>query len=190
MESILIVIVIGFSVDYTVHLADSYMNSESHTRYGKVSDALGHTGTSVMSGAISTLGAAIPMFGAQIIFFEKFGAFVFITIALSIIHALGFFAALLLVIGPLGKQGHLAQYYAGWVTKAHEHVEELEEEQALVDKEKAEASQHPQNDGLLSKIMHPLHHTDPATTQEQKQDDTASDVAQEQKQDDTLEATV
>mmetsp|Transcript_13990 Transcript_13990/g.17448 ORF Transcript_13990/g.17448 Transcript_13990/m.17448 type:complete len:1123 (+) Transcript_13990:72-3440(+) len=71
IESVLIVIVVGFSVDYTVHLADSYMASKSLTREGKTLDALVHTGQSVLSGAISTLGASLPMFGAQIIFFSK-----------------------------------------------------------------------------------------------------------------------
>ena len=71
LESILIVIVIGFSVDYTVHLADSYMQSRAIDREGKVTDALTHTGMSVLSGAISTILASIPMLFTQIIFFYK-----------------------------------------------------------------------------------------------------------------------
>ncbi|KAJ8603469.1 hypothetical protein CTAYLR_005101 [Chrysophaeum taylorii] len=133
LESILIVIVIGFSVDYTVHLADSYMGSKSITRAGKVRDALGHTGSSVLSGAISTLSASIPMFGAQIIFFQKFGAFVFMTIALSLIYSLGFFSALLCVCGPLGTRGHFSNFYGKTVESMHAHVAELAKEQAEVD---------------------------------------------------------
>ena len=82
LESILIVIVIGFSVDYTVHLADSYMQSRAIDREGKVTDALTHTGMSVLSGAISTILASIPMLFTQIIFFYSAPAASFIIFAL------------------------------------------------------------------------------------------------------------
>ena len=100
LESILIVIVIGFSVDYTVHLADSYMQSRAIDREGKVTDALTHTGMSVLSGAISTILASIPMLFTQIIFFFKFGVFILLTIVLSLIFSLFFFASVLAEIGP------------------------------------------------------------------------------------------
>ena len=153
IESILIVIVVGFSVDYTVHLADSYMASRSVTREGKVMDALVHTGSSVLSGAISTIGASIPMFGAQIIFFQKFGAFVFITIALSLTFSIGFFSALLLVIGPLGKAGNVSNWYAGMVVSMHKHIHELEEEQRLVDENRRRNKVHAAMKPQLSTIQ-------------------------------------
>lgn len=127
IEGILCVLVVGFSVDYTVHLTDSYMESKCHTRYEKVhrrrsrshhyrylsvtftlpvhylyiiftlpvhylyitftlqvQDALSITGVSVVSGAISTLGASIPMLFATITFFTKFGIFMLLTIVLSL----------------------------------------------------------------------------------------------------------
>lgn len=118
--------------DYTVHLADSFMGSKSITREEKVTDALVHTGSSVLSGAISTLSASIPMFGAQIIFFVKFGAFVFMTIGLSLIFSLGFFCAVLTIAGPLGKFGDISNFYAGIVEHMHKNLLELEEEQARI----------------------------------------------------------
>ena len=130
LESVLIVIVIGFSVDYTVHLADSYGASSGLTREAKVADALTHTGASVLSGAISTLGASLPLFGAQIIFFFKFGVFIFITIGLSLLFSLGFFAAALSVAGPLGDAGALATLYKPCVVKAQAHIDDLAEDQA------------------------------------------------------------
>mmetsp|Transcript_8463 Transcript_8463/g.34825 ORF Transcript_8463/g.34825 Transcript_8463/m.34825 type:complete len:1206 (+) Transcript_8463:235-3852(+) len=132
LESILIVIVVGFSVDYTVHLADSYIGSKSPNRFEKVRDALGHTGASVLSGAISTISASLPMFGAQIIFFFKFGVFVFLTIFFSLVYSLMFFAAALCVVGPLGTQGHFSNFYGGCVASMHEHMGELEEENQAV----------------------------------------------------------
>ncbi|KAJ8608808.1 hypothetical protein CTAYLR_009351 [Chrysophaeum taylorii] len=136
LESVLIVIVVGFSIDYTVHLADSFMNSRSTTREAKVRDAVTHTGSSVLSGAVSTLTASIPMFFAQVIFFQKFGAFVFMTIALSLIYSLGFFCSLLIHFGPMGTSGSLSKYYGGLVTKMHKHMVELEKQQAAIDQDR------------------------------------------------------
>ena len=52
LEGILVVLVIGFSVDYTVHLSDSYKACTAPTRYEKVQFALHGTGVSILSGAI------------------------------------------------------------------------------------------------------------------------------------------
>ncbi|GMH67833.1 hypothetical protein TL16_g04782 [Triparma laevis f. inornata] len=122
LEGILVVLVIGFSVDYTVHLSDSYKASDEVTRFGKVKFALHSTGTSILSGAISTIGAAAIMLTANIAFFVKFGAFIFLTIVLSTLFSLGFYCALLLLCGPLGSQGRLINLYGGWLTSASAHM--------------------------------------------------------------------
>ena len=90
------------------------------------------TGCSVLSGAISTLGASLPLFGAQIIFFFKFGIFIFVTIFLSLVFSLGFFIAALTYVGPLGTEGSIARVYAGVVARAARHIEELEETERRV----------------------------------------------------------
>ncbi|KAH8095245.1 hypothetical protein JL720_2530 [Aureococcus anophagefferens] len=130
LESILIVVVIGFSVDYTVHLADSYLSSEHDSREAKVKAALADTGASILSGAISTLGASCPMFGAQIIFFFKFAVFIFLTVALSLIFSLGFFAAALATLGPLGEQGSVAKVYTALESNTA-NIRKIEEEQSM-----------------------------------------------------------
>ncbi|KAH8070040.1 hypothetical protein JL721_5260 [Aureococcus anophagefferens] len=139
LESILIVIVIGFSVDYTVHLADSYMQSHAPTA-GQGHGRARHTGSSVLSGAISTIGASIPMFFAKIIFFYKFGIFILLTIALSLNFSLVFFSAVLAWVGPLGKTGEVAMLYASSVKRAQATIDEIEEAQQLVDDAKAAAA--------------------------------------------------
>ena len=75
LESINCVLVVGFAVDFTVHLADSYKESHRHTRFEKTQDALTVTGVSILSGSLSTLLATFPMFFAVITFFMKFGYF-------------------------------------------------------------------------------------------------------------------
>jgi hypothetical protein len=127
LEGILVVLVIGFSVDYTVHLSDSYKVSKETTRYGKVREALDVTGLSILSGAVSTIGAAGIMLTANIAFFKKFGTFIFITIVLSTIFSLMFYSCLLIVFGPLGKAGRLYNLYGGFLKTASEHMEKEKE---------------------------------------------------------------
>ncbi|KAJ1450698.1 hypothetical protein M885DRAFT_589859 [Pelagophyceae sp. CCMP2097] len=64
-------IVIGLIQVCSPWVGSMVFQSHSHTREGKVLDALTHTGSSVLSGAVSTLGASIPMLFAAIIFFFK-----------------------------------------------------------------------------------------------------------------------
>jgi predicted RND superfamily exporter protein len=64
IESIVTVLVVGFSVDYTVHLAEAYLASKGKTRHDKVTDAVTMMGGSIISGAFSTIG------GAEYIYFS------------------------------------------------------------------------------------------------------------------------
>lgn len=62
-------LVAGLAVDYVVHLAEGYHMSKASDRHGRLRDALGSMGSSVLSGACSTLGASLFMLFAQIQFF-------------------------------------------------------------------------------------------------------------------------
>merc|ERR1712232_959809 len=68
-------------------------------------------GITVLSGALTTLLAAVPLFFCQSIFFKRFGTFVFITIFLSILLALFLLPPLLLLIGPTGHFGDVKLFY-------------------------------------------------------------------------------
>ena len=68
-ESVATVIVIGFSVDYVVHLAAHYVHSPSYSRDTKATDAVTAMGISILSGAITTIGSGVFLFGGTIIFF-------------------------------------------------------------------------------------------------------------------------
>jgi predicted RND superfamily exporter protein len=56
-ESISVVILIGFSVDYVIHLSTDYMHSPFKGRHDKMTQAYGNMGISILSGAITTFGA-------------------------------------------------------------------------------------------------------------------------------------
>lgn len=106
-ESIGVVIAVGFSFDYVAHVANAYVESRAGSRLDRTRDALTDLGISILAGAISTLLAGSMLFMATIIFFFKFGIFVVVTVALSLVWGLFFFPAMLLLVGPTGSSGEL-----------------------------------------------------------------------------------
>jgi len=107
-ESVAVVILIGFSVDYVVHLASHYIRSAHSNRYDRVQEALQEIGISIFSGAVTTFGAGIFLFFATIIVFYKFAIMIVSTITFSLIYSMLFFAAIMHVCGPQGHTGSLS----------------------------------------------------------------------------------
>mmetsp|Transcript_1158 Transcript_1158/g.2290 ORF Transcript_1158/g.2290 Transcript_1158/m.2290 type:complete len:190 (-) Transcript_1158:146-715(-) len=126
IEAVNYVVVIGMSIDYSVHMSEAFNEGHGKTRADKVKSMLEEMGVSVLSGALSTLLATFPMFFAPNTFFVKFASFMFCTIALSCIYALTFFPAVLATIGPLGNTGmiwvrisNLRKHWVHEFTKKH-----------------------------------------------------------------------
>ena len=107
LESLNLVLVVGLSVDYCVHLAEGYARCKKPDRKSRVQNALEEVGISVLSGCLTTLGASFFLMLAIIIFFVKFGIFMFITIGFSVLYSLGLFMTVLGIIGPQGNTGSL-----------------------------------------------------------------------------------
>jgi uncharacterized membrane protein YdfJ with MMPL/SSD domain len=105
-------LVVGLAVDYVVHLAEGYSRSEARDRRGRVQEMLERVGISVLSGAVTTLGASLFMLFAKILFFMQFGIFMFCTIGFSLLYAIGLFATLLAIIGPEGDTGSIRPWFA------------------------------------------------------------------------------
>ena len=99
-ESIAMVIIIGFSVDYVVHLGAHYVHKKSPDRTDRTSDALGAMGVSIFSGAVTTFGSGVFLYGGHMIFFQKFALIITTTVFVSLIYALVYFVAFLHAFGP------------------------------------------------------------------------------------------
>ena len=99
-ESISGTIVIGLSVDYTVHLGHIYTESPRTSREGKMQDAVSVMGPTVVAGGITTLGCALFMFPCQLTFFTKMANLMAFTIIFSLLYSFFFFIPLLTLIGP------------------------------------------------------------------------------------------
>mmetsp|Transcript_16451 Transcript_16451/g.1473 ORF Transcript_16451/g.1473 Transcript_16451/m.1473 type:complete len:103 (+) Transcript_16451:1504-1812(+) len=68
-ESMNSIIIIGLSVDYIVHLANTYCESEKKDKYSRVEEMLTVMGVSVLGGGFTTLGAGLFLFGGKLVFF-------------------------------------------------------------------------------------------------------------------------
>jgi len=110
-ESVAIVIIIGFSVDYVVHLANAYLESSANLREERLSFALLTMGISVVSGAITTFGAGFFLIFPPVIFFYKMGLLMISTVAISIFWAMCFFTSIVALWGPQGDSGDLKKYF-------------------------------------------------------------------------------
>ena len=107
LESMNLVLVVGLSVDYVVHLAEGYRRSLHTDRLGRTRDMLQEVGVSVLSGAITTMGAAAFLLFAEIVFFVQFGLFIFFTITFSIVYALVLFTTFMALAGPQNSTGSI-----------------------------------------------------------------------------------
>lgn len=107
--------VVGLSVDYIVHLAEAYRMSKSSRRLDRVHDMLESIGLSVISGAITTMGAAIFMLFAKIQFFFQFGIFILSTVGISLVFSLLGFTTVLSLCGPQCNTGSLSSLASGLI---------------------------------------------------------------------------
>ena len=116
-----LVLVVGLSIDYVVHLAEGYRRSSHTDRLGRTHDMLQEIGVSVLSGAITTLGASAFLLFAQIVFFVQFGLFMFLTIMFSIAYALVMFTTFMALAGPENETGSLAPLY-DWISRCYKRI--------------------------------------------------------------------
>merc|ERR1719198_2087876 len=100
--------VIGLSVDYVVHMADAYLESPSDDHLGRTKFMLIKMGVAVVNGATTTIGAAGFMCATYIIFFQKFGIVILVTVLQSLVTALFFFSAMMALVGPQGGFGAIS----------------------------------------------------------------------------------
>jgi putative flippase GtrA len=105
IEALALSIILGLSIDYAMHLAHAYLDSKSTTRVKKVRDALLERGGSVLSGAITTMGACFILFFGKLQIFSAFARIFLITILYSVYWALVVLMLMLLFWGPQGAAG-------------------------------------------------------------------------------------
>lgn len=111
VEAISLSILVGSSVDYCVHLVEGYLlagkalpqdnkQSASSARRWRTKAAVSHIGVSILSSALTTIVAAIPLTQTIIKPFAKFGQIVAINTSVSIVYSLTVCPAFLSTVAP------------------------------------------------------------------------------------------
>ena len=106
-ESIAVVVLIGFSVDYVVHLANHYVEAPFKDRKRRIKHALSEIGVSIFSGAATTILSGLALIFCKISVFNKFAVLIVATILLSLFMSFGLFSALCHAFGPQNNCGDL-----------------------------------------------------------------------------------
>eukprot|EP00929_Paragymnodinium_shiwhaense_P123704 TRINITY_DN9785_c0_g2_i1.p1 TRINITY_DN9785_c0_g2~~TRINITY_DN9785_c0_g2_i1.p1 ORF type:complete len:1049 (-),score=175.62 TRINITY_DN9785_c0_g2_i1:382-3528(-) len=109
-ESVAGVIVIGYSVDYVVHLAHIYEESSKQgavTREDRATFAVVNMGSTVFAGAITTAGSGLCMLLCFSTFFDKMAKLMTMTIVYSFLFSLGGLMSACYLMGPEGETGSL-----------------------------------------------------------------------------------
>ncbi|XP_028922531.1 protein dispatched homolog 3 [Ornithorhynchus anatinus] len=111
VEAISLSILVGSSVDYCVHLVEGYLlagenlplqqtEDPSSCRQWRTLEAIRHVGVAIVSSAVTTVIATVPLFFCIIAPFAKFGKIVALNTGVSIVYTLTVSTALLGLMGP------------------------------------------------------------------------------------------
>ena len=104
VEAICATIAVGFAVDYTTHFAIAFVERKPEhdglynlgsTREDRVRHGFFELGPPVLSGYITTCGAAIFLWNCDYKGFQKFGTFLMTVVTWSVLYAHFFFMPLL-----------------------------------------------------------------------------------------------
>ncbi|GAB5574550.1 protein dispatched homolog 3 isoform X1 [Prionailurus iriomotensis] len=107
VEAISLSILVGSSVDYCVHLVEGYLLAgenlpphQAELRQWRTLEAVRHVGVAIVSSALTTVIATVPLFFCIIAPFAKFGKIVALNTGVSILYTLTVSTALLGIMAP------------------------------------------------------------------------------------------
>ncbi|CAB3980351.1 dispatched homolog 1-like [Paramuricea clavata] len=107
LESIVISVAVGLSVDFTLHYGVAYIVSSKKGRVDQVKSALGHVGPAVTLAALTTFIAGVFMMFSTVLAYCQLGQFLTLVMAISWLFATFFFMSLCYFAGPVGHFGQI-----------------------------------------------------------------------------------
>ena len=107
LEAVCFAILIGLSVDFIIHFAHMYCHAPHQGREQRTRHALRFMSVPVLSAGLTTFASSILLFLCTIVFFNKFGVVLMLTILYSLAISFYFFNGLNAAMGPSGTTGQL-----------------------------------------------------------------------------------
>ena len=107
IESTCVIIFIGISVDYVVHISHQYIHALDNQRKQRMDYAFKNMGATILGGATTSCIASFLLITCKAATLNKFGILLLTTIMSSIIASLIFLPGIIYVIGPNKLQGDL-----------------------------------------------------------------------------------
>ncbi|KAM3866065.1 patched domain-containing protein 3 [Diretmus argenteus] len=98
-----LVICIGFSVDFSAHIAYSFVSCSKTDVDEKATDAVAHMGYPILQGAVSTILGVVVLSMSGSYIFRTFFKIVFLVITFGLFHGLVFIPVFLTLFGSCGK---------------------------------------------------------------------------------------
>lgn len=105
LESVIITVAVGLSIDYTLHYGVAYRLAPDLDRQNRAYCSFTRVGSVIFVSALSTFLAGIFMLPSITLVYQKFGIFLVLVISISWIYSTLFFQSLLNVMGPQGGFG-------------------------------------------------------------------------------------
>ena len=105
LESVIITVAVGLSIDHTLHYGVAYRLAPDLDRHNRALSSLKTVGSVICMASITTFLAGVFMLASVTLVYQKFGIFLILVISISWLYSTLFFQSLLNVIGPQGGFG-------------------------------------------------------------------------------------
>eukprot|EP00930_Biecheleria_cincta_P072360 TRINITY_DN59769_c0_g1_i1.p1 TRINITY_DN59769_c0_g1~~TRINITY_DN59769_c0_g1_i1.p1 ORF type:complete len:1130 (+),score=170.20 TRINITY_DN59769_c0_g1_i1:194-3391(+) len=112
VEAVALIVVVGLSVDYSLHLAEAYLQSQcGESRYLRAQDAVRRTGAALVGAAATSVLSCPPILLCTVQVFVRFGTVIIISMVLSLFFSLFVFTSVLMLVGPVDGFGSCASLF-------------------------------------------------------------------------------
>jgi len=100
---IILIICIGFSVDFSAHISYAFVSSEKSSTNEKAMDAINKLGYPIVQGAVSTIAGVVVLAAATSYIFRTFFKIMFLVILFGAVHGIIFIPVFLTFLGTCSK---------------------------------------------------------------------------------------
>ena len=105
LESVIITVAVGLSIDHTLHYGVAYRLAPDLDRHNRALSSLKTVGSVICMASLTTFLAGVFMLASVTLVYQKFGIFLILVITVSWLYSTLFFQSLLNIIGPQGGFG-------------------------------------------------------------------------------------